>query len=62
VGGWSTLNSLPAPTDSDKDVMVDVWEAAKGLNSNNGSDRNDHDLDPNYTKLEVYINGLISKE
>ncbi|HIG27364.1 MAG TPA: hypothetical protein EYQ50_06035 [Verrucomicrobiales bacterium] len=62
IGGWSTLNSLPAPTDSDKDGMSDVWESANGLNSNSGSDRNDYDLDPNYTNLEVYINGLISKE
>ena len=49
-------------TDSDLDGMPDVWEAANGLNSNNGSDRNDYDLDPDYTNLEVYINGLISRQ
>ena len=62
VGGWPTLNALPAPTDSDLDGMSDAWEAANGLNANNGSDRNDYDLDPDYTNLEVYINGLISRE
>jgi hypothetical protein len=62
VGGWPAYNSTAAPTDSDLDGMPDVWEAANGLNSNNGSDRNDYDLDPDYTNLEVYINGLISRQ
>ena len=61
VGGWPTLNSLPAPADSDKDGMADEWEKANGLNLTKSFDRNGYDLDPNYTNLEVYINGLIRK-
>lgn len=59
VGGWPILNSLPAPSDSDKDGMADAWEAANGLSSSNGSDRNGYDLDPNYTNLEVFLNSLV---
>jgi hypothetical protein len=31
-GGFGTLASLPAPTDTDKDGMPDYWEKAVGLN------------------------------
>ena len=59
VGGWPTLNSLPAPADSDKDGMSDVWETANGLNPNDAEDRNkDRDSD-GFTNLEEYINGLV---
>jgi pectate lyase len=59
-GGWPALNSLPAPTDSDHDGMPDIWEMSHGLNANDASDRNGHDLDPNYTNLEVYLDWLVS--
>lgn len=59
VGGWPTLNSLPAPTDSDQDGMPDSWETANGLNFNDAADRNGYDLDAEYTNLEVYLNSLI---
>jgi uncharacterized protein YfaP (DUF2135 family) len=60
VGNWPTLKSLSAPNDKDKDGMPDAWETAKGLNINDASDRNDHDLDADYTNLEVYLNGLVA--
>ncbi|MFA5293243.1 MAG: LamG-like jellyroll fold domain-containing protein [Phycisphaerae bacterium] len=59
VGGWPTLNSAPAPLDTDQDGMPDVWETANSLNYNYAADRNGYDLDPEYTNLEVYLNSLI---
>jgi len=59
-GAWPALYSLPAPTDSDHDGMPDLWETSHGLNPNDANDRNGHDLDPNYTNLEVYLDWLVS--
>lgn len=59
VGGWPTLNSAPAPLDTDHDGMPDAWENANGLNYNNAADRNYYTLDSDYTNLEVYLNSLI---
>lgn len=57
VGGWPTVNSLPAPLDSDQDGMPDFWELALGSTTNNAADRND--LTPDgYTRLEGYLNWL----
>ena len=59
VGGWPTLQSLPAPKDSDGDGLPDAWEAAHGLNPNDpadGSKERDHD---GYTNLEEYLNSLL---
>ena len=58
VGGWPVLESLPAPTDTDKDGMPDAWETAKGLNPN-VANANGHDLSTGYDNLEVYINGVV---
>ncbi|MGY6521497.1 MAG: pectate lyase family protein [Mongoliitalea sp.] len=58
VGGWPTLQSLPAPLDSDRDGMPDEWEIAHGLNPNQ-RDHNGYDLDPHYTNIEVYINSIV---
>ena len=55
VGGWPTLNSLPAPTDTDHDGMPDDWETAHSLNSNDASDRN-LTGPSGYTRLEEYLN------
>jgi hypothetical protein len=58
VGGWPTLNSTTAPTDTDHDGMPDAWETAHGLSPTNA---NDGKLDRNgdgYTNLEEYINSL----
>lgn len=60
VGGWPTLNSLPALDDSDHDGMPDVWESPRGLNPNQPADRNgDRDGD-GYTNLEEYLNWLVT--
>lgn len=59
VGGWPTLNSTPAPLDTDQDGMPDAWEIANGLSYNNAADRNYYTLDSEYTNLEVYLNSLV---
>jgi hypothetical protein len=58
VGGWPTLNSTTAPTDSDHDGMPDAWETANGLNPNDPVDRNDDRNGDGYTNLEEYTNSL----
>lgn len=57
---WPTLNSLPAPTDTDHDGMPDIWETANGLNETDSEDRNDYDLQAEYTNLEVYLYSLVA--
>lgn len=57
AGGWPTLRSLPAPTDSDHDGMPDAWEAGRGLDPYDPADRNTTGAD-GYTMLEAYINSL----
>ncbi|MFV2009957.1 MULTISPECIES: cellulose binding domain-containing protein [unclassified Micromonospora] len=57
VGGWPTLVSEPAPTDTDSDGMPDYWEQALGLNPSNAADRNNTDA-AGYTMLENYLNWL----
>lgn len=56
---WPMLNSLPAPLDTDHDGMPDVWETSNSLNETNPADRNDSDLHPEYTNLEVYLYSLV---
>jgi len=61
VGGYPSLQSLPAPPDSDRDGMPDEWEEAHGLNPSMASDRNRTNLSGTfYTNLEVYLNGLVT--
>ncbi|MFK7817689.1 MAG: pectate lyase [Planctomycetaceae bacterium] len=57
VGGWPELKSVPAPKDSDHDGMPDEWEVSKGLNPNDGTDRNKIAA-AGYTMLEVYLNSM----
>ncbi|WP_181307046.1 T9SS type A sorting domain-containing protein [Rufibacter sp. XAAS-G3-1] len=59
VGGWPTLNSLPAPADTDKDGMPNEWETKKGLDPANPEDRNQDANADGYTNLEEYLNGLV---
>src|SRR5215813_2786941 len=58
VGGWPTLNSLPALPDTDQDGIPDQWETDHGLNP----------LDPadgpaisasGYSNLENYLNDIV---
>ncbi|MBD3289370.1 carbohydrate-binding protein, partial [candidate division KSB1 bacterium] len=58
AGGWPTLASGTAPTDTDGDGMPDSWEDDNNLDKNS-YDANDNDLDTNYDNIEVYINSLI---
>ncbi len=57
VGGYPTLISLPAPTDTDGDGMPDNYEIARGLNPNNASDASAI-ASNGYTNLENYLNGI----
>ncbi|MBO7459163.1 MAG: pectate lyase [Paludibacteraceae bacterium] len=59
VGGYPTLNSEPAPADTDHDGMPDVWEDANGLDKNSSEDGKLYTLDKEYTNLEVYLNSLV---
>lgn len=57
VGGWSLLNSIAPPTDTDYDGMPDDWEWENGLDSNDADDRNTIASD-GYTMLEKYVNSI----
>ena len=57
VGGWTMLNSTPAPVDNDHDGMSDKWEKKNGLNPDNADDRNKVASD-GYTMLEKYLNSI----
>jgi hypothetical protein len=59
VGGWPTLKSAPAPSDSDHDGMPDDWELAHELDPQSPSDGpRDRDGD-GYTNVEEYLNSLV---
>lgn len=57
VGGWPTLNSLPAPRDTDQDGMPDKWEKKNDLDPENADDGNRVGED-GYTMLEKYLNSI----
>ncbi len=56
VGGWPTLNSTPAPTDTDQDGIPNYWELALGWNPSVAN--NNHVNTDGYTDLEWYLNWL----
>jgi pectin methylesterase-like acyl-CoA thioesterase len=58
VGGWPTLNSLPAPADTDQDGMPDAWETNHGLNPSDPNDGPTLGSD-GYSNLERYINSIV---
>jgi hypothetical protein len=57
VNAWPTLNSAPAPADTDHDGMPDSWETSNGLHPNDASDRQAIAVN-GYTNLENYLNGI----
>jgi pectin methylesterase-like acyl-CoA thioesterase len=59
VNAWPTLNSAPAPVDTDHDGMPDAWETSNGLNPNDATDRGIV-AGNGYTNLENYINGIVT--
>ena len=58
VGGWPTLETLPAPLDTDQDGMPDAWETARALDPDDADDRNYYTLNADYTNLEMYLEWL----
>jgi hypothetical protein len=60
VGGWPELISLEAPADTDHDGMPDWWEKNNNLDPEDYSDRNNHDLDTDYTNIEYYLIKLVN--
>ena len=60
VNAWPFLASLPAPDDTDKDGMPDIWEKKYGLNPSDASDAASYKLSKSYTNIEVYLNSLIN--
>lgn len=59
VNAWPSLQSKPAPQDSDGDGMPDEWEKKNGLNPNDGSDASVIKPGEKYTNVERYINSLV---
>lgn len=59
VTAWPTLESLPAPVDTDNDGIPDAWEKKNGLNMHDASDASAYTLSKKYTNIEVYINSLV---
>jgi hypothetical protein len=60
AGGWPELKSESAPADTDHDGIPDYWEKKNNLNPEDYSDRNDHDLNKDYTNIEYYLIKLVS--
>ena len=60
VGGWPELRSEEPPADNDHDGMPDYWEKNNDLNPEDYSDRNDYDLNQDYTNIEYYLIKLVS--
>ncbi|CAN5720511.1 pectate lyase [soil metagenome] len=58
INAWPTLQSLPAPTDTDKDGMPDDWEKQHHLNPADSGDASLNSIDKQYTNIEVYVNSL----
>ena len=57
VGGWPSLESGTAPTDTDHDGMPDDWETENGLNKDDPEDGKIITAD-GYSNLEHYLNSI----
>lgn len=62
VGGYPTIASGTAYTDTDKDGMPDNWEKKYGFNPSNLSDGNEDFDKDGYTNIEEFLNGTNPKE
>ena len=60
VGGWEEYLQETSPVDTDADGMPDDWEKQHGLDPSNASDAAAYDLSPQYTNVEMYLNGLVA--
>jgi hypothetical protein len=58
VGGWPTLNSSPAPLDTDQDGIPDAWENDHGLNPFDPAD-GPAIMPSGYSNLELYLNDIV---
>ena len=58
VGGWPSLLSKPALTDTDGDGMPDDWEVTNKLDPK-VANANGRDLSTGYDNIEVYMNSLV---
>lgn len=61
VGGWPTLESLPAPIDTDVDGMPDAYETENGLDLNNAEDGK-LITESGYSNLEIYLNSITESQ
>lgn len=61
VGGWPTLESGVAPTDTDGDGLPDAWEVQRGLDPKNPRDGAALAQSSGYTHLETYLNELAAR-
>ena len=61
VGGFPTLETGTAYTDTDNDGMDDAWELNNGLNPDNSNDGKEESIVNYYTNLEVFLNYLTIK-
>lgn len=59
VGGWPELKTRTPEKDTDQDGMPDSWEKKNELNPNDATDSRLKTLHPEYTNVEVYLNGLV---
>lgn len=57
VGGYPAIDPGQPCPDTDHDGMPDAWEIALGVLNPNVANSAGNDLHPNYTNIEVYLNG-----
>lgn len=62
IGGWPQLKRGKAASDKDGDGVPDAWELKHQLDPNNATDANAYTLDQDYTNIEVYLNGMVTKD
>ena len=60
VGGWPELKSSTSLPDTSGDGIPDVWKLQHGLDPELFQ-ANSHELHPQYTNLELYLNSLVAE-